>query len=82
MKISIVGCKDYVKDSVIKGVTVYGVELEEIRQNGYGCKTFKQYFRGMDGSNFEIGGIYDVEFEHIETNDGYKAFVSGLRKED
>lgn len=81
MRISVVGLKDYIKDNVIKGVTVYGVLLDPIGSNGYGNETFKEYLRGFDGSNFEVGEVYEVEFEQYRLKDGYAARVVGLRKE-
>ena len=82
MKISIVGLKDYIKDNVIRGVQVHGVCLEPIASNGYGNEIFKEYLKGFDGSNFEVGEVYEVEFEQYKTKEGYAARVVGLRKEN
>lgn len=81
MKISIVGLKDYIKDGVIKGVIVHGVQVDSI-PNGYGSEVFKQYFSKLDSSDLELGEIYEVGFDYYNTQKGLMARPVWLRKED
>ena len=83
MKISIVGLNDYIKDGVVKGVTVYGNVVDDDNfPNSGGCRVFEKYFSGAHAHDFELDQIFEVLFEHYKTKDGYAARVVGLRKED
>lgn len=84
MHITLVGYKDYYKDGVYKGVSVYGVCLDPIPGEIGTCdghEVVSFYFSGQQPA-LECGCTYEITFRMQQSRDGIKAYPVGLRKGD
>lgn len=82
MKISLVGFKNYVKDEEVIGVVFYGVECTEIHE-GCGVRTFSEYIPSDKiFCSFSLGDILSIEFTQYRSRDGYRSYISAVRKEE
>lgn len=82
MKISVVGYNNYVKDNKVRGVNIYGVEHTEMA-GGCGVRTFSEYVSSDKiFCSFDVGDIICIEFTQYKSKDGYRSYISAVRKEE
>lgn len=66
----------------IKGLNIYGTDVTTEASDLLGHKSFEAFISGFDGSDLELGEIYEVEFDVYKFGGRYQSKVVGLRKEE